>query len=60
MSWAVSTPCARRPLTSITSLVRQNASMASATKPWLQARRARSISASRPPPPASASFRMRS
>ena len=59
MSCAASTPRWGRPLTSITSLWRQNRSMASATKPWLQARRARSICASRPPPPASASFRMR-
>ena len=35
------------------------AERASATKPWLQTLRARSISASRPPPPASASLMMR-
>jgi hypothetical protein len=45
---------------SITSWVRQNLSTASATKPWLQVLRARSISASRVPPPFCASFRMRS
>ena len=47
MSSPVSTPRWRRPEVSITSCVRQNLSIASATKPWLHALRARSISASR-------------
>ena len=56
----VSKPRCRRPVTSRTALPRQKRSIASATKPWYQARRAASICASRSPPALSASSRIRS
>jgi hypothetical protein len=52
MSSPVSTPRLRLPLVSMISWVRQNVSIASATKPCAHTLRARSISCSRPPGPA--------
>ena len=59
MSSPASSPRWRRPETSITSCVRQNLSIASATKPCDHDFRARSIWATRSPPALSASLRMR-
>ena len=59
MSSPVSTPLCGEPLVSITSWVRQNLSIASATKPCDQTLRAFSICATRSPPALSASFNTR-
>ena len=59
MSSPVSTPLCGLPLVSITACVRQNVSMAWATKPCDQTFRAFSICATRSPPALSASFSTR-
>jgi len=59
MSSAESTPLCGEPETSMTACVRQNLSIASATKPCDQAFRAHSIWTTRSEPALSASLRMR-